>query len=107
MKIHPFHLPWIRARPYRSYFLVSVLTTFLYTGSRGPVSEIIAKKKILWHPEGTQSRVSINRSDGLNFKKYGIPDRIERVKSSLELLFINSLLYGTYNKLLGPGSGEN
>ena len=42
----------------------------------------------------------------MNFKKYRIPNRIERVKSSLELLFINSLLYGTFNKLLGPGSGE-
>ena len=56
--------------------------------------------------EGTQSRVSINRSDGLNFKKYRLPDRTERLKSSLELHFTNSLLYGAFNKLIGPESGE-
>ena len=56
--------------------------------------------------EGTQSRVSINRSDGLNFKKYRMPDRTERLKSSLELPFANSPLYGAFNKLLGPGSGK-
>ena len=56
--------------------------------------------------EGTQSRVSVNRSDGLNFKKYRIPDRTERLKSSLELHLTNSLLYGAFDKLLGPGSGK-
>ena len=56
--------------------------------------------------EGTQARVSINRSDGLKFQKYIIPDRTERLKSSLELHFKNYLLYGAFNKLLGPGSGE-
>ena len=91
--IRKYPLPRFRLRsfaltsiPYRSYFFVSDLTTFFYTGFRGPLS--------------------INRSDGLKFKKYRIPDRTERLKSSLELHFTNSLLYGAFNKLLGPGSGE-
>ena len=99
--------------PYRSYFFVSDLTTFFYTGFRGQFSGIRQEKKssstqgnIFHEFEGTQSRVSINRSDGLNFKKYRIPDWTEQFKSSLELHFTNSLLYGAFNKLLGPGSGE-
>ena len=45
----------------------------------------------------------------MNFKKYAeyrIPDRRERLKSSLGLNFTNSPLYGAFEKLLGPGSGE-
>ena len=42
----------------------------------------------------------------MNFKKYRKPGRTERLKSSLDLHFTNSLLYGAFNKLLGPWSGE-
>ena len=42
----------------------------------------------------------------MNFKKYSKPGQTERLKSSLELHFANSLLFGALNKLLGPRSGE-
>ena len=35
-----------------------------------------------------------------------MPDRTERLKSSLGLPFANSPLYGAFNKLLGQGSGK-
>ena len=76
-------------------------------------SQELGKKKIpgtqsnIFHEfEGTQSRVSINRSDGVNFKKYRIPDRTERLKSSLELHFTNSLLYGSLPNCLARGAGK-
>ena len=56
--------------------------------------------------EGKQSRVSIKKSDGLNFKKYRIPDRTERLKSSLELHFTNSPLYGAFNNYVARGAGK-
>ena len=42
----------------------------------------------------------------MNFKKYRTPGQTERLKSSLELHFANSLLFGALNKLLGPRSGK-
>ena len=56
--------------------------------------------------EGAQSRVSINRSNGLNFNNYRIPDQRERLKSRLEQHCTYAPLYGAFNEQRGPGCGE-
>ena len=68
---------------------------------------------VCWGARNTQTKCimgmwkwRINRSDGLNFHKYRIPDRRQWLKSSLRLHYTSAPLHGALNKLLGPGSGE-
>ena len=60
------------------------------------------KQIVLWE----MWKWRINRSDGLNFHKYRIPDRRQWLKSSIRLHYTSAPLHGALNKLLGPGSGE-